>query len=263
MALPDGTWNHGEGFPSGVFAPDHGAYHDFDHANVVIGVPPVASDIHSYADPNQTPWYWQPYATSGPTPQVQRFVGYLRPRSLGPITASESVEDAAFEIFAPLTRDPSKTLVVYIATWATAGAPADSAGRPPASHVYPGYRLREGLVAKVNSQGNVLVGAFERPSNGVEFVMNPPAGHQVIWAYIVPRVFGRPLSFQMQRNIQLSRAIDRMLTEPAGSPFLPQTFDSLADSDRVNSTPKVILGGSFGGLVAQLAVLAHPEVWFS
>ncbi|MGE0145565.1 MAG: hypothetical protein AB7I19_17295 [Planctomycetota bacterium] len=259
MALPDGIWNHGEGFPSGAFAPDHGAYHDFDHASLILGVPPAASDVHSYADPNQPPLYWHPYSPTGSTPVVQRFVGYLRPRTLGPIAAAGAVDDAAFEIYAPLVRDPSKTLIVYIHTWATDGPPADSAGRPAASHTYPGYRLREGLVAKVNNSGTIF--GIHRPGDGAEFVTNPPAGHQVIWAYIVPRTFGRPLSFQMQRNIQLARTIDLMLTEPAGSPFRPATFESIADQDRLNATPKIIMGGSFGGLVAQLGVLAHPEVF--
>ena len=256
LALPDGIWNNGEGFPSGSFAPDHGAYHDADHQNLALSTTPSQSDVHSYWFSGGT--YWHSYAPGGGTP-VNRFVGYLRPKSLGPIAPGAWVEDAAFEIFAPTQRVAGTQLVIYVATWSTASAPPDSQGRPVAGFTYPGWRLPEGLVARVNGAGQVV--DIHRPGNGVGLVLSPPAGHQVIWAYIVPRVFGRPLTFQMQRNIQLARVIDLMLTEPPGSLFLPPTFTPINDVDRVNSTPKLIIGGSFGGLVAQLAVLAHPEVF--
>ncbi|MBK8976321.1 MAG: hypothetical protein IPM29_10355 [Planctomycetes bacterium] len=240
--LADEAWNNGEGFPAGTFAPDHGGYRDADHANVQV------EHIH--------PWLDQ-YSVGGWTlldgsPEIQQFIGYLRDQPLDP---GSQVDDAAFEILAPFNRDHSKPLVVIIGMWPTRATPArlideNDYGR------YPGWLRLDGLVA---DDPEHPYAAVARPEAGPYLVRNPPAGYQVMFAYIVPRIFGRPMTFEMQRSIQLAKAIDLMLAQQAPSPLLPFNFDPNHPSHQ--SPAKMAVGGSFGGLTAQLAVLYHGNTF--
>lgn len=118
---------------------------------------------------------------------------------------------------------------------------------------YPGHRRADGLVMSSEAAPN----AIARPGPDlVNLVAQPPAGYQVIGAYIVPRTAGRPMAFEMQRYVQLAKAIDLVFAQPAGSPYLPEGFATIG-----MATPKLIAGGSFGGLTSQAAVLRHPELF--
>ncbi|MBK8977370.1 MAG: hypothetical protein IPM29_15775 [Planctomycetes bacterium] len=242
----DQTWNNGEGFPAGTFAPDHGGYRDGDHANVQVG------DIHPYRDA-QGNGGWVPL-----TATTWHFVGYLRPTALA---NGAQVDDAAFEVIAPLQRDHAKPLVVIIGLWPTWGTPTPP-GQEVDHGVYPGHLRPDGLVA-----GDPVhpMNAIARPDNGVWLVENAlnaataPGQYQAVFAHIVPRTFGRPMTFEMQRAIQLAKAIDLMLVQPVGSVLLPPGFDPSHPTHR--SPPKLAEGGSFGGLTAQVCALFHPDVF--
>ncbi|MBI5852501.1 MAG: hypothetical protein HZB39_15925, partial [Planctomycetes bacterium] len=241
LNIPDGIWNNGEGFPASGL-PDHGGWLDADH---IVGL--TLAQVHCYT---AAQYYWHPYNPSGPNGIVQRFVGYLR---LGPAyPAGASVEDAAFEIFAPPVRDPSKPLVVHIAAWATFGTPLDGDGNLRADlQKYPGHRRLDGLVYSGGTPDQIF-----RPYDQIDLVANPPAGYQVVAAYIVPRLGGRSMIFEMQRYEQLAKVVDLMLAQPAGSNYLPATFTPIATPQA-----KLIAGGSFGGLTSQMAVMHLPQVF--
>ena len=234
--------------------PDHGGQLDGDH---VAGL--TIQQIHCYTANQPQPLWWHGYDPAGGAPIVQRFVGYLRPGA--PYPPGARVEDAAFEIFAPLARDASRPLVVVIGAWSTFGAPLDAPlstsplvqNLVPDRFKYPGHRRADGLVMSSEAAPN----AIARPGPDlVNLVAQPPAGYQVIGAYIVPRTAGRPMVFEMQRYVQLAKAIDLVFAQPGGSPYLPEGFATIG-----TAMPKLIAGGSFGGLTSQAAVLRHPELF--
>src|SRR5690606_16559509 len=136
--LPDGQWNHGEGFrAASTQDADYGGYLGNHDPNATPGV--ELSDIF-------TTQPWHPYQwtdpSSGASHPVRRFVGYLRPGQLGPYP-SGAIQDAAFELFAPDTFASSANVVVAIGLWATTQAPLPKDG---GRFAYPG-RGSDGLVA--------------------------------------------------------------------------------------------------------------------
>ncbi|NLG63281.1 MAG: hypothetical protein GX539_13665, partial [Candidatus Cloacimonetes bacterium] len=130
---------------------------------------------------------------------------------------------------------------------------------------YPGSGL-DGLY--YGSNGHETGEEPTRPNpNPIKLVLRsqsyaPGANCNVIAAYIVPRMMGRPVTFQMQRNLQLARALKLMINEPTTSPLFPPGLDALPADPGPDRDPAVLItGGSFGGLTSQLAVTIHPEVF--
>jgi hypothetical protein len=260
LNVPDQVWNNGEGFPAAMgqppfaLVPNQGGFLSADYVEGLRAV-----DIHSFWPQGASaPTNWHTYQFVNHqqvTVTVSRFVGYLRPSQLGGYATQNGapILDAAFEIFAPTSYDPAKPTVVVIGCWATHPTPLDPAASGPQNQradrfKYPGFRRADGLVLAGTA-------GIARPGPDiVNLVANPPSGHQVISAYIVPRTFPRPMVFEMQRYRQLAKAIDLMLGQPGGSALLPPTFPTLADP-----LPKLLAGGSFGGLTAQAGVLQFPN----
>jgi hypothetical protein len=260
LNVPDQVWNNGEGFPAAMgqapfaLVPDQGGFLSADYVEGLRAV-----DIHSFWPQGASaPSNWHTYQFVNHqqvTVTVSRFVGYLRPSQLGGYATQNGapILDAAFEIFAPTSYDPAKPTVVVIGCWATHPTPLDPAASGPQNQradrfQYPGFRRADGLVLAGTA-------GIARPGPDiVNLVANPPSGHQVISAYIVPRTFPRPMVFEMQRYRRLAKAIDLMLGQPGGSALLPPTFPTLADP-----LPKLLAGGSFGGLTAQAGVLQFPN----
>ncbi len=93
----------------------------------------------------------------------------------GQLQTARRIAAAAFEVFAPRARDPSRELV--IGAWSTADR-----------FKYAVHRRMDGLVHSDSAQDPIL-----RPGpEPVNLVPNPPSGYQVVAAHIVPCTGLRP-----------------------------------------------------------------------
>ncbi|MBK8978465.1 MAG: hypothetical protein IPM29_21410 [Planctomycetes bacterium] len=260
--VPDGVWNHGEGFRTGTAADaDYGGHLGGWHATGAAAVEPglEVGDIFDVAATLGGPQGWQPYdwydRNTDRTYRVRRFVGYLRPGQLGPYpapTGSEpTIEDAAFQLFAPDGAGPfTDDLVVVLNCWGTSEKPVVAVG---GRFAYPGRgRLANGLVPNPDP----FTAANEAAGLGAYATVHAPAGVVVISGDIVPRIFGRPAVFDVQRIRELRRAVELLLQLPDTDPRHPPGFPVLQSGQGFAC---LVYGGSYGGMTSQLLGLIWPN----
>ncbi|MCU0867667.1 MAG: hypothetical protein MUC36_28115 [Planctomycetes bacterium] len=168
FAVPDGKWNHGEGFVAGPGGDaDRGGWHGPDDGSGLMAV-----DIHHLPQPNGTGPNWVPFSWEDPVglhPAGQppgapmlRLEGFLRPVDaagnmppletqhplFGTANIGSYVDQGAFELFKPTTPRPtSAKIVVAVMTWQTTQFPEDFAVvRQDWRQIYMGFFSRDGLI---------------------------------------------------------------------------------------------------------------------
>jgi hypothetical protein len=147
LNIPDGIWNHGEGFlAQSTSDADHGGHLGSVEPGLELG------DIFGVEQTiGGTPGWKQVQhfdVFSNTTINLWRFQGYLRPGQLGPYMprplppGPSAIEDAAFELFLPDPIPSTTQIVLAIGVWATTAKPSIAAG---GRHAYPGASRVDGL----------------------------------------------------------------------------------------------------------------------
>ena len=140
----------------------------------------------------------------------------------------------------------------------TLGGGGPSAGLPPNDYgpfAYPGWATANGLGLKSHS-------TVEKPWADLEVVRQDGSrGSQfnVISAGAVPRLAGRPLTFQIQRTLQMREAILAMLMDP-NAQWRPNDWPQFSQGE-IDQIPVIVIGGSFGGFVAQQLTMLFPKLF--
>ncbi|MEQ1632910.1 MAG: hypothetical protein ABL997_11090 [Planctomycetota bacterium] len=262
-----GDWNHGEAATS-LMGSDHGGFHDWpDPGPMVLG-----TNVHPYIQPSQTQAEgWRPHVMAGGF-EVLRFRGYLRN---SPMLPGQPVVDAAFEVILPKVRDPGKRTVLIVSTPPTfvgeIGGPTD--GNAPDYGIrfgYGGWRFHNGLERNFPP----TTGSFDPSSNREHFAAQIAllekneelraqglARYNVVSIRVMPLLVLRPARFQMQRNLEIVRAVQAMFADPGpSSPWRPLTteWQNLPTQESFPLTA-VIEGGSLGGAVALWTAVLFPS----
>ncbi|MBI5853102.1 MAG: hypothetical protein HZB39_18990 [Planctomycetes bacterium] len=249
LNIPDGVWNNGEGFRLVGNDHDYGGHlgpaepglqlEDIFSVEQTIGGTPGWKQIT----------YFDKYSNS--TISLWHFKGYLRPNQLGPYLpppteGPKSIEDAAFELFLPVTGGSQTNVVLMIHAWATTGkTPIKQGGR----HVYPGRARTDGLAD--DGFGNVL-----RHIDPAFVHHAAVSGVTVMSGHIVPRVFGRAAVFEVQRYRELRQAMRLMLAAPPSDFRHPPSLEPIPLQP--GAPPCMLVGGSNGGLIAQAMCVRWP-----
>ncbi len=233
----DGTWNNGEAASAAGI--DHGGIIDWAFPTAVLDGNPSAN-VFAY---EPTPGAFEGWVANpvGGAPTFWRGRGYLRNARIPNPGASPTdgrVDDAAFEIVVPAVRDPSKPTAIILHTPQTlfAPTPPEGIGADIGFHFgYLAWRSHNGLIGEgfVPLEPNPPQ-ADPTPTSQAAFGPMVPAGLlglmearrgqgnfvNLIMAQVVARTAHRPALFQMQRNLELVRAVREIFTNIAlPSPF--------------------------------------------
>ena len=288
FAVPDGEWNHAEGFaPSGTSDADFGGWFRNDN-----GTELDIADVHSYQNPPTgsvwTQFNWSsPFWNSGGNATFLRFGGYLRPASAAPLPTqhpiyglvSPYVDQGAFEVFLPnVPPTASQKIVICVMTWETRGFPRDvTFTRRQWRQVYPGIFSPDGLERDEKaprSSGSfqlntsIANGGVYRPKLQILASWNPilNASYWPIVAYPVVPVMHRQTTLNEQRYLQVAQAIKLMLREPLTVGSLnPMAAYSPAPAplSQAQVAARCVVcfaGGSNGGMSSTLAALRYPHL---
>lgn len=262
ISSPTGVWNFGESAtaPVGI---DRGGFLDWlDPGQLVLG-----THVHPYIQPTQTAAEgWQSNNTGAGT--FWRLRGYLRN---APRPAGSQVTEAAFEVIVAADRDPGRRTVIVLMTPETfrgeIALPSD--GIPPdigPRFGYGGWRYHNGLE---RNQGPTS-SPFSQSPNRLHFAGNInlmernqalPGEYNLVCVRVMPVLIGRPARFQMQRNLEVVRAVQKMMADPGTSLWRPNTvnWQNLPTSGEPFPLTCVIEGGSLGGAVALWSAMLFPS----
>ena len=288
---PAGKWTFGES----AEAADHGGFLSWPNPNPILGV-----HVHRYNPP------YPPFSGSAPEGWVLessmgarywRLRGYLRPQPLpgtpplpvdltGPADPTR-VADAGFELITTEFHDPNARTVIVLQTPPTFVGDITSPGKGNApdfgiKHGYGGSDSHSGLERDADA-------AFPTPPGGNARADVNWMGHiPLMWANqslpqgagrrnlvavrILPQIVVRPTRFQIQRNLEIARAVQKMLTHfnqnGTASVWRPPTpsWQALASPSQPNGYPSdpapftcVIEGGSLGGAVSLWSAILFPS----
>ena len=141
-------------------------------------------------------------------------------------------------------------IVIVISTPATIPGVGVTDGIAPdlGRFAYPGWGWPSGL-----GRHEIPGGYAENNATNVRLMLKNPGTYNMVCAGYVARISGRPFVFELQRVLQLVQTVQAMLKDPTGA-WRPPGWQA-QDMDQ----PVMIEGGSFGGWVAQWAVLLFPE----
>src|SRR5690606_33747183 len=227
--VPDGLWNHGEGFSAPY---DAGGYHGIDDgSSIVWNDDPNDSNIVIEKD-------WAPHGN------VLRLVGWLKPSGTDPDNTALYPRrgfsaETAFEIFAPMEWPTGSQLVAFVSTWGTIGI------SPHGRYHYPGDEDADGLMT--DKDGNIA----RPPSDEIaSFSQDPELGNiDIVAGYIVSPLPARDLTLTVQRTLQFERALRLILQHnPPNDTQHPDT-----------EYPSLIEGGSAGGQVTSVLTTFYPD----
>jgi hypothetical protein len=283
IAVPDGLWNHGEGF--GANAIDHGGWHD-----TTDGTNLTAADVHVKGNPNDVnPWVsfvWRSDALDlypGSPHTMERMEGWLRPAGIplptahpryGPLPPLQSyVDQGAFEMFRPVTpwNPNTQRILVVVHTKETAYFRKSGDGHVHNwTHLYRGYFSPDGLVRDEPAGGYANASAFLAADNNDGLDVERPllntiaswASGSTFWpieTYAVISVPGRNATLNEQRHLQIAQAVRVLLQQndhrnPVGS------ANRLTAQQVADLVDVVFVGGSNGGLASSLAMLRFPDL---
>ena len=262
-----GAWNHGEAATS-LLGSDHGGFLDWpDPGPMVLG-----TNVNPYIQPGQTQAEgWRTHLLAGNF-EVSRFRGYLRN---SPMLPGQKVLDAAFEVIVPKVRNPALRTVLVISTPPTFPGEIvnNSDGNPPDIGFrfgYGGWRYHNGL----ERNAPPTPGSFDPSSNREHFAAQIAllerneelrqqglAQYNVVSVRVMPLLVMRPARFQMQRNLEVVRAVQAMFADPGPtSPWRPATVEwqNLPLQETAPLTA-VIEGGSLGGAVSLWTAVLFPS----
>ncbi len=275
LAIPDQTWNHGEGF--GATYVDHGGWHDStDGTNLTF------ADIHVEQGDEWGPFTWRSDVNDlhpkSPHP-MRRMEGYLRPANAPGLPSVHPrygqlgqtyVDQGAFEMFTPTTAWAGQKILVVLHAQSTALFPRDKDGKSwQWRQMYRGYFSADGLVRNEPQAGSAssFVGTdaadgleVERPFLNTIVEWNP-AAHDFwpIEAYAVLSVMHRPTTLQEQRVMQLRQAVKELLLANSNLNPLGEN-NQLTTSEFEQKVVFVVIGGSNGGMQSSFAVTRYPHL---
>ncbi len=273
--VPNNTWDLGEspmGRQGGGAYLDAGGMLDFDMRDPVLADPSLGSGgtghVHQYQLPGtNVPEGWVANAVTipanGPIPAhqgtVMRLRGYFRdaPSPGSPVT------DGAFEILADPVYRPDRPTILIVSTPATRSYALTSDGRPPEDlgpFSYQGWNSDSGLPGQpAASQDPNRFEANHRfiILNQERRALNQDT-HNILCVQAVARIYGLPLQFQLQRNVQLVKAAQKMLQSPIRAWRPP---DASWNQALTANVPTLVEGGSFGGYTATWCVLLFPDLF--
>lgn len=214
---------------------------------------------------------------------LRRFLGFLRPWSTATVpsgalepplpmwSGQPYVDDAAFELFAPLSPYAGEDVVFFLLCPGTVPPPR-SVGVPTRDDrfVYPGHFSRDGLYRDESStlpgpaqsdpstarRGRVIARFF-----GVGAAGGPAGPHAPCAAAGIYPIFGRIIysfpnkqtTFEVQRLLEFQRAVDLMLNDPSSAFRPPGMTAAPANFATVSA------GGSNGGANASYLPLFWPD----
>ncbi|MEQ1632548.1 MAG: hypothetical protein ABL997_09255 [Planctomycetota bacterium] len=261
-----GDWRLGESATGGT-APEHGGFHDWPDP----GIPQLGVHVHPYIREGQTaPEGWYLHTISGK--QYWRLRGYLRPT---PLPVGAPVDEAAFEITAPYLRVEGKPTVLVLNTPPTFPGEISGPGDGDAPDLglkfgYAGWKYHNGLernepISPTNGSpqddpakfaSNIILLQYNedlRTSGALQY--------NVLSLRVMPVTVGRPTRFQMQRNLELIRAAQQMMTHPGPNSMWRPPVPSWQDLPSASEAPHtaVIEGGSLGGAVAIWTAIMFPN----
>jgi hypothetical protein len=276
IAIPDGAWNHGEGFSAVPNLPDTGGWHGDDFGDHV-----TFAHIHALGS-------WQSYTwNDGRTPanpvNVLRLGGCIVPPqhtfpSTHPLYGAVSapyIDQGAFEMFRPVVALGSQQkIVICILTEETTKFPMQFDDAELIwNNVYRGIFSPDGLVRRERAgQNPATVSDFEantslddvkRPNQLSFFrAWNPQLPFWPILAYPVLSVSGRQTTLNEQRHLQVLAAVKVLLQD--NGPLNPlydgsASFEGLIAAQITERVVVVFAGASNGGHQAHWSALRHPQ----
>jgi hypothetical protein len=284
VAIPDGIWNHGEGFAATAGLPDTGGWHGDD-----VGAHVTAANVVLLPGAQWEPFTWDDGRVPPSPVTVMRLAGCLRRPSLSlplwhpiygdlsaPISPLGYIDQAAFEIFKPqVPPGPQQKIVICILCEATTRFPKRYDGkRIEWRNIYPGIFSPDGVVrpevqgptppAAADFAGNIDPYLVERPLQLSYYRAwyQQPQPFWPILAYSVLSVAGRQTTLNEQRHLQLLAAIKALLQEnsernplQSGQP----NFQGLTPQQIEQRVVVVFAGASNGGHQAHWSALRHPR----
>jgi len=277
--VADGVFNNGEspmGQQGGVYV-DHGGFLDLDDTlTPTLENAAGVGTVHRLINPNTTPasfegWTNQsstipangPIAQIGPG-NILRLRGYFRDL---PLAAGTAVDDGAFEVIADPVFDPNRQTIIVIYSPGTIGYPPLDQGRSPEFGRFaywgfdsfcglPGERLPppppppppppEASYSAPIQNAYVSNSAFLLKNSGNIL-------YNIVCARAVSRLLQRPMVHQVQRNLELVKAV-QLILRSQDSTWRPTGWSPLTAD-----VPVVIRGDSFGGYVAQVCATFFPN----
>lgn len=277
LAVSDGVWNHGEGFPAVGLGEDWGGWFNVDD-----GTNLAATDVHEWVVPGIGSG-WQPFSWVDNAPPygshpMRRFGGYLRRGGVATLPTTHPlygalgqpyVDQGAFEAFAPTASySPGQTILICIRTRATAGFPANHLNkRYEWRQIYRGIFSPDGLVRreKAGSRnsasfiGNTDLNDVDRPTLGYLADWGGNPDFYPIVAYPVLSVMHRSTTLNEQRHLQLVQAVKWLLQENnARNPL--GAANRLSAQEIESRVVVCFAGGSNGGHQSHWAALRHPQI---
>ncbi|MBK8096884.1 MAG: hypothetical protein IPK26_07245 [Planctomycetes bacterium] len=267
FAVPDGIWNHGEGFAApGQADADHGGWFGPDDGTAV-----TSADVHTLHE-------WVPHNWYGPVhpshnAAMRRFNGYLRPAGLALPTVhpyygavGPYVDQGAFELFRPNANfTENQKVLISIGISATQGWPEPGIMW---GQNYLGSYSPDGLIrSRPGSQSaQFLANTVMQGPNGPtryayeQFVAIWPrtsSAYYPIVGYAVSTVAGRQTELVQQRCLQVVQAVKEMMKETSSRNPVGTARTSQWIEDNVFV---VFAGGSNGGHQSQWAGVSAPHL---
>ncbi|MGE3172789.1 MAG: hypothetical protein AB7O97_09185 [Planctomycetota bacterium] len=249
-------WDPGE-TPFG--AADFGGIRD-----MVLNDPNAIPVLHSATQPGNVhkfipastgvPEGWVSISHNGVA--MWRFRGYLRPT---PVIVGKNVDDAAFEVVCVETYDPGKPTMIVVES------PSTNAAHPGTDIIcqgttkdlgvrfaYPGWKFESGITDEPFYNPVPLISRSSGSGQSVPF--------NLVLARCIARLWERPATFQLQRNVELVRAVREMLTTTDTSWRPGATTNGSWVTPLLGSSIYAIQwGGSFGGALSGWEAILFPE----